>query len=252
MSEAAREWLESLRPGGVRALFDTLPGLLYFAKDTEFRIMSGNRAFAQRCGFSTVSEMIGRSDLEIFPLELAEKYREDDRKVMESGEGMIGIVELFPNSIGEPEWFVTDKIPLFTRTGEVAGVCGTVRSYEGARAELQPYLDLLPATDYLKHNYAEKVSMNSLARMVGMSVRQMERRFRAAFKLSPSRYIQRLRILKACDLLVSSNLQVTEIALELGFYDHSAFSKKFSELMGMSPRAYRKRHSQSRGGHEGG
>jgi len=246
MGEVDECWWEGLRPGSVRALFETLPNLLYFAKDTELRLMAANRAFARRCGYADASELIGCSDLEIFPLELAEKYREDDRRVLETGEAMTGIVELFPNLLGEPEWFVTDKIPLFARDGTVAGVCGTVRSYEGARAELQPYLDLLPAKEFLKEHFAEKIVMADLARRVGMSVRQMERRFQDAFQLSPSRYIQRLRVLRACDLLVGTERQITEIALELGFYDHSAFSKKFSELMGISPLAYRRRHAPRR------
>lgn len=241
MAQDSMEWLESLRPGGVGALFESLPNLLYFAKDRDLRLMAANRAFVERCGFQDCSEMVGRSDLEIFPTELAEKYREDDRQVIRTGEELTGIVELFPNAFGEPEWYVTDKVPLFDRKGRVAGLCGTVRSYEGARAELQPYLDVLPATEYLKEHLAEKIPMADLAAKVGMSVRQMERRFKQAFKISPSSYVQRLRVMKACGLLVESAKNITEIAYELGYYDHSAFSKKFSELMGMSPREYRNR-----------
>ena len=65
--------------------------------------------------------------------------------------------------------------------------------------------------------------------------------FQETFKTSPQKYVGRLRILEACELLVKTTLPVTEIALQVGFYDHSAFSKKFSELIGMSPRDYRKR-----------
>ena len=234
------EWLESLRPGGLRPLFETLPNLLYFAKDTDLRLMSGNLAFAQRCGFSSVEEMIGRSDQEIFPIELAEKYREDDRSVIRSGKPIAGIVELFPNSLGQPEWFVTDKVPLFRRDGSVAGLCGTVRSYEGARAVLQPYLDLLPATEYLNEHFTEKISVKDLAQKAGMSVRQLERRFQATFQTTPQGYLMRLRVLKACKQLASTERQVSEIALEVGFYDHSAFSKAFSKQMKMSPLRYRK------------
>ena len=53
-------------------------------------------------------------------------------------------------------------------------------------------------------------------------------------------------MLEACELLVGTSLPVTEIALRVGFYDHSAFSKKFSELMGVSPREYRKRFKGGR------
>lgn len=233
--------MENLQPGEMRVLFEHLPNLLYFAKDTQLRLMAGNRAFVERCGFRDEAEMIGHWDREIFPPELAEKYRQDDRRVIESGEPMTGIVELFPNRVGEPEWFITDKIPLLDRRGKVSGLCGTVRSYEGARAELQPYLDLVPVTDYLKEHYAEKLAVAELSRLAGMSVRHLERRFRETFKTTIRSYVMRLRVLEACELLAASGIPVTEIALRVGFYDHSAFSRKFSEVMGVTPRGYRKK-----------
>ncbi len=236
-----REWLDQLRPGAVSGLFDFLPSTLYFAKDRELRLMAGNRLFVERCGFSSEAEMVGHCDTEIFPMEMAEKYMADDRTVIESDEPLVEIVELFPNRLGEPEWFITDKIPLHFQSGEVAGVCGMVRSFEGARSSLQPYLDLLPVTEFLKENYMEKISMPELAKRVGMSVRKMQRRFQETFKTTPQKYTGRLRVLEACELLEQTNLAVTDIALRVGFYDHSAFSKKFSELMGVSPRAYRTR-----------
>ena len=189
--------------------------------------------------------MVGHTDREIFPMEMAEKYMADDRKVIESDAPLVEIVELFPNRLGEPEWFITDKIPLHYQSGEVAGVCGMVRSFEGARSSLQPYLDLLPVTEFLQQNYMRKVSMPDLARRVGMSVRKMQRRFQETFKTTPQKYIGKLRVLEACELLEQTNLAVTDIALQVGFYDHSAFSKKFSELMGVPPRAYRKRFAGS-------
>ena len=240
-SSAQKEWLDGLRPGSVAGLFELLPNTLYFAKDRELRLMAGNRAFVERCGFRQESDMVGKTDREIFRLELAEKYRSDDLRVIDTGAPLTNLVELFPNRLGEPEWFITDKIPLFDRDGGVAGLCGMVRSYEGTRASLQPYLDLVPVTDYLKEHFAEKVSVPDLARMIGMTVRTLERKFRETFKTTPQRYISRLRILSACELLVESGMSITEIALQVGFYDHSAFSHKFSEIMGVSPKNYRKR-----------
>lgn len=214
--------------------------MLYFAKNLKLELMAGNQAFVQRCGFEKESELIGRTDREMFSAELAEKYVQDDRGVIEKGKALIGMVELFPNRMGEPEWFVTDKIPLYTREGEVAGLCGLVRSLEGARAEIQPYLDLVPATDYLKRNFSEKISVSDLAKLVGMSVRQLERRFRETFKTTPQQYILKLRLLEACELLANSQVPITEIALEVGFYDHSSFSRKFSAAIGVTPSQYRK------------
>lgn len=236
-----KAWQENLRPGSVRELFEYLPNLLYFVKDRELRLMGGNRAFVERCGFGNESELIGLSDREVFPVELAEKYFQDDLLVIERGEALTGIVEVFPNRLGEPEWFVTDKIPLFDREGKVAGLCGMVRSYEGARAEITPYLEMLPVTEFLKVNYAEKIPIEFLAKKVGLSVRQFERKFQEAFKTSPQKYILKFRILKACELLVQTRLSVTEVALQVGFFDHSALTKHFSSTMGIAPGAYRRR-----------
>lgn len=239
--QEASDWFDHLRPGSARELFEYLPNLLYFAKDTELRLMAGNRTFVARCGFANEADMIGKTDHDIFPTEMAESFGQHDRQVLATGKPLTGIVELFPNRLGEPEWFVTDKLPLVDRHGKIAGLCGMVRSYEGARAEIQPYLDLVPVTDYLKRHYAEKLSIQDLAKRAGLSVRQMERRFRATLKTTPQSYILKLRILAACELLTNSRLPITEIALQVGFYDHSAFSRKFSSMMGVAPTVYRKR-----------
>lgn len=241
MENPVGEWFEKLLPGMARELFEFLPDILYFAKDRDLRLMAGNRGFVERCGFSCESEMIGKTDLEIFPVEMAESFGQHDREVLQTGKALSGIVELFPNRVGEPEWFVTHKLPLFDRDGGVAGLCGVVRSYEGAHVLIQPYLDLIPVIDYLKKHYSEKVTIPGLAAIVGMSVRQLERRFKKTFKTTPQKYILKLRILEACELLANSQMSITEIALEVGFYDHSSFSKKFSSMIGSSPSDYRKR-----------
>lgn len=240
-SEVAAEWLSELRPGVVRELFEYLPNMLYFAKDSDLRLMAGNRAFVRRCGFEREEEMVGKYDHEIFPAEMAEKYSSDDRQVLATGEPMTEMVELFPNELGEPEWFVTDKIPLFSKGGKIAGLCGMVRSMEGAHDEIQLYLQLREASEYLHANYTEKVSMETVARIAGLSLRQLERRFRETFKTSPREYITKLRVLRACELLSGSAKPITEIALDSGFYDHSSFSKKFRQMMGQTPRDYRKK-----------
>lgn len=242
--EKSQKWQESLRPGSVRELFEHLPNLLFFVKDRSLRLMGGNRAFVERCGFQEEKEIIGMSDRELFPVELAEKYYQDDLMVLESGQPLTGLVEVFPNSMGEPEWFVTDKVPLYDRKGRVAGLCGMVRSYDGARAEITPYLEMLPATEYLKENYAEKFSIETLAAKVGLSVRQFERKFRKVFNTSPRKYVLKFRVLRACELLVKTDLSVTEVALQVGFFDHSALTKHFTLVMGMPPGAYRKRWKQ--------
>ena len=235
-------WLETLRPGSVSSLFENLPDTLYFAKNRERRLVAGNKLFVERCGYSDEAEMSGHDDYDIFPVDMAEKFRATDELVIKSGEPRIGVIELFPNLFGDPELFITDKIPLFSTTGECAGLCGIVRSYERAHATLQPYLDLLPATEYLKANLATKIAFPEVARIVGMSVRKLQRRFIETYMVTPQHFLAKLRVMKGCELLVQTNQSVTEIAIAIGFYDHSAFSKRFSNIVRVSPSTYRKRY----------
>jgi len=236
LDEEVAKWNENLRPGTVRDLFEFLPELMYFAKDSELRIVAGNQSFVHHCGLSDKAELIGKKDHEIFPPQMAEKFAQDDREILETQKPINGIVELFPNEFGSPEWYTTDKIPLFTRKGEIAGLCGVVRSYQ---VELDQ--SLRTVTEMLNERYSDKISIADIAAKARMSVRQLERKFQEVYKTTPSQYLMRLRILRACEMLRTGNQPVTTIALDVGFYDHSAFSRKFSQLIGEPPSAYRKR-----------
>jgi len=231
--------MEDLPAGQFRHLFDHLPGTFFFAKDEKGRMMAGNPAFVRRCGFETEEELVGVTDAQIFPPRLVEKFLRDDRTVFSSGKPLLGIVELFPNHEGLPEWFITDKLPLFTKSGKICGLCGTVRSYEEQRAAIQPYLELATVADYLKVNFRKPLDVAELARIAGLSVRQFERKFQATFQTNPRSYLMRMRVIKACESLAVGKLSITEIGLESGFYDHSDFSRQFRRHMGQSPTAYR-------------
>lgn len=239
-----KNWAGNLPPGQFRHLFDHLPGTLFFAKDREGQLMAGNPVFVQRCGFRTEDEIIGLTDNAIFPPRLAEKYRKDDERVITTGKPLLGLIELFPNAEGKPEWFITDKLPLFNIAGEICGLCGTVRSYEAQRAAMQPYLELATVADHLKIHFREKLDVPSLARMAHMSVRQFERKFRATFQMTPQEYMIRMRVIEACDLLTRTNQPVTTVALEAGFYDHSDFARQFRKQMGQTASRYRQERRQ--------
>jgi AraC-like DNA-binding protein len=242
-----REWTARLKPGQFRHLFDHLPGTLFFAKDREGLLMAGNPAFVKSCGFQSEDQIIGLSDSQIFPSKLAGKYRGDDERVMATGRPLLGLIELFPNRDGKPEWFITDKIPLTDSEGRVCGLCGTVRSYEAQRAAMQPYLELAAAADHLKTCFRDKLDLPALSKMAGMSLRQFERKFRATFQMTPRDYLIRMRLIAACDLLARTNQPLTTIALDCGFYDHSDFARQFRRHMDQTASQYRSEHRANGG-----
>lgn len=221
-------------------LFDQLPGVSFFVKNRDYQFVSANRAFWRRLNCSRESELIGRTDFDFFPQQLAQKFRQDDETIVASGEPMLKIVELFFNQQGLPDWYFTNKFPVFGRDGTVIGVMGTVQSYSGRKSALTPHLQLDRAVSYIREHFHESVNMTDLARRTGMSVRQFNRRFREVFGTNPRTFLIKTRIQAACEDLRSTEKPISEIALDYGFCDQSSFTQHFRTHMGETPLRYRR------------
>jgi AraC-like DNA-binding protein len=98
---------------------------------------------------------------------------------------------------------------------------------------------LRQARDRIDRDYAEPVGIPALAAAAGYSTTHFIRAFRAAYGETPGAYRTRRRVERACELLRSVNLSVTEICHAVGFTSLGSFSARFSGLMGRSPSAYR-------------
>jgi AraC-like DNA-binding protein len=103
------------------------------------------------------------------------------------------------------------------------------------------------ARDRIDRDYAGKIDIAALAAGAGYSREHFIRAFRAVYGETSGRYRTRRRVERACELLGSANLTVTEICHLVGFTSLGTFSARFTELTGMSPTAYR-RQAAERGG----
>ncbi len=226
---------------GVIRIFDYLPGVMFFAKDLEGRFIMANQAFAARFGFKNIQEILGKNDTDTCSSpELISHYIKKDREAIESGKPQLGIIELFPNENGEHVWYETTKIPLWDTEGKVCGVCGIIKSYEGTKASIEPYLQVERAAECIKQNLTNRLDIDKISKLSGLSVRQFERKFRKAYQVSPRGYLVRMRVAAASDLLKNTDMRPSEIAEKTGFYDASDFSRKFKAAMKLSPTEYRR------------
>lgn len=91
---------------------------------------------------------------------------------------------------------------------------------------------------YIHENYIEPISRTELAAYVGLSDRYLTQCFRMETGLTPIKYLNRYRIRQGCALLEGGEMNVTEVALAVGFTDPSYFARVFREEVGVSPRAY--------------
>lgn len=93
--------------------------------------------------------------------------------------------------------------------------------------------------EVFEERYGEKIDIDQLAEAVGVSRFHFTRAFKASFGVPPYRFLSGVRIRKAGELLRSSDLPVTEIALQVGYSCASEFSRSFKAAMKCSPRDFR-------------
>jgi AraC family transcriptional regulator len=84
------------------------------------------------------------------------------------------------------------------------------------------------------------LDIEELAGLIRMSSSHFTRSFTKSVGLTPHRYVIQCRVEKARELLTATDLPLTEIALSAGFSDQSHFSRRFQELTGVPPGAYRR------------
>ncbi|GAB3927592.1 transcriptional regulator [Microlunatus endophyticus] len=93
--------------------------------------------------------------------------------------------------------------------------------------------------DRIDREYALPLDVETLARDVHLSAGHLSRGFKLAYGESPYSYLMTRRIERAMALLRRGDLSVTEVCFEVGCSSLGTFSTRFSELVGMSPSAYR-------------
>jgi len=95
---------------------------------------------------------------------------------------------------------------------------------------------------YLDARFEHSVSIPALAARFHVSQTHLTRNFRRAFGVTIGAYVMRKRIEKACYLLAISRMSVKEIGMAVGYSSAQEFNKRFHQIAGTSPSAYRLRH----------
>jgi len=105
-------------------------------------------------------------------------------------------------------------------------------------------------TQYISENFAQEITLTDMAKKVSMNDSAFSRFFAKATGNSFNRFVNRVRISKACELLFDTETPITSICYETGFNNIANFNRRFRELKGSTPREYR-RHSRMRHGSRG-
>ena len=104
---------------------------------------------------------------------------------------------------------------------------------------------LAPVLDYIENYYTMPLKISQLSDLCHWSPAHFRRIFHDIIGTSPLDFINSKRILKACNLLCTTQESILTISEMVGFHSLSSFNRCFTKIMNMSPRNYRKQNSQS-------
>ncbi|WP_316784967.1 GlxA family transcriptional regulator [Pedobacter frigiditerrae] len=104
--------------------------------------------------------------------------------------------------------------------------------------------DIQKVQDYIEKHYSDKITIDTLAKVINSGRRTFERRFKEATNNTPLEYIQRVRIEAAKTFFEASRKNVTEIMFDVGYTDTKAFREIFKKLTGLTPIEYRNKFAR--------
>ena len=103
--------------------------------------------------------------------------------------------------------------------------------------------DLYLVVDYMEKNYWKQLSLEHYAKISNMSIPSLMRNFKKEFNSTPHAYLNNIRLAQAKNLLITTNLSINDLSLQIGFNDPLYFCKFFKQKTGFSPSEYRKKHT---------
>lgn len=109
----------------------------------------------------------------------------------------------------------------------------------GSASESHQDEKILDVQWLIRSELKEGLNLARLANTCDMTVRTLNRRFRAATGITPVHYQHSIRTEEAKALLLNTNLPIAEVGWQVGFRDASVFSRRFRALAGVTPRQYR-------------
>jgi len=143
----------------LRTLVDNLPDFIY-AKDAVGRFLLANASVARHMG-TTPENLLGKTDFDFFPPDLAEAYAEDERRVMRSGEALINREEAGLDANGNAITILTTKVPLRDEEGRVVGILGIGRDITArvkVEAEIRAAREAAEAANRAKSDFLANMS----------------------------------------------------------------------------------------------
>lgn len=143
----------------IQQLIDIIPDHI-FVKDIHSKFTLANTWVAKNSGVNSTEEVIGKTDFDFFPKRLAQKYYNDEQKVISTGEPLINEHEKVLIN-GRIRWYSTTKIPIYDDHGHITGIVGIGRDITKSvkeRKDLEKAKKEAEKADQLKSTFLANLS----------------------------------------------------------------------------------------------
>lgn len=94
--------------------------------------------------------------------------------------------------------------------------------------------------NYMQDQMTEQISISQVSSQFGLSERSLLRLFQEDLRMSYAQYLKTLRVVRAIELLTTTNLNINEISFQVGYDSFPTFSNTFQDVVGVRPKVYRK------------
>jgi AraC family transcriptional regulator len=138
------------------------------------------------------------------------------------------------------EFRLMDDLSWLAIEGLTIELIAEIARYGAKPLSRKPLPWLSQVEDIIHSRYTERLTLNELARSVGVHPVHVAREFRRRVGCTIGQQIRQLRIEHASRMLAKGNISLAEIALASGFADQSQFTKTFTYLVGMPPSRFRR------------
>ena len=210
----------------LRTLLDNIPDRIYF-KDRDSRFLMISRAVAKDFGLDDPGGAVGKKDADFFSEEHARLALEDERAILETGQGIIGKTEKETWNDGREGWVLTTKMPMRNADGEIVGTFGIskdISPLKKAEAELAQARDAALESAKVKSEFLANTSheirtpMNAIMGMTGLlletPLNEQQRDFLTTIRQSADALLGVIN-----DILDFSKIEARKLEIEAAPFD---------------------------------
>jgi two-component system, sensor histidine kinase and response regulator len=144
----------------LRALIDNIPDFMY-VKDSDLRFVMANLAVARQMGAKTCEELIGKTDFDYYPPDMAKTFYGDELRVIRSGQAELNREEDGIDPAGNRSQILTTQVPLRDKNGRITGLAGVGRDIthlKKAQEELEKAREAAEAASRAKSEFLANMS----------------------------------------------------------------------------------------------